>query len=84
MGNFHGAEICDFVGLFILSKLKNVFGNCGLYHDDALGVLDLAKHVVYERTRKQLFKVMSYIRFKITLDLGKQVANFFRRHFKSI
>ena len=31
MGSFHGAEICDLVGLYILSKLKNVFSNyCGL------------------------------------------------------
>ena len=71
MGSFHGAEICDLVGLYILSKLKIVFGNCGLFRDDALGVLDLEKPVVYERKRKQLFKVMSEIGFKITLDLGK-------------
>ena len=76
MGSFHGAQICDLVGLYILSKLKNVFGNCGLFRDDALGVLDLETPVVYERKRKQLFKVMSEIGFKITLDLGKQKANF--------
>ena len=76
MRKFHGADICDLVGLHSLSKFKNVFGNCGLYRDDDLGVLDLAKPVVYERTRKQLFKVMSEVGFKITLNLSKQVANF--------
>ena len=76
MGSFHGAEICDLVGLYILSKLKNVFGNCGLYRDDGLGVIDLAKPVVYDRIRKQVFKVMSDIGFKITLDLGNQVTDF--------
>ena len=76
MGSFHGAEICDLVGLYILSKLKNVFNNLGLYRDDSLGVLDLAKPVVYDKIRKQTFKIMSDIGFKITLDIGKQVTNF--------
>ena len=47
-----------------------------MYRDDGLGVIDLAKHVVYDRTRKQVFKVMSEIGFKITLDMGKQVTDF--------
>ena len=73
------AMVQRFVNLsvfYILSKLGNVFSNCGLYRDDGLGVIDLAKHVVYDRTRKQVFKVMSEIGFKITLDLGKQVTDF--------
>ena len=55
---------------------RQVFSNCGLYRDDGLGVIDLAKPVVYDRTRKQVFKVMSDIGFKITLDLGNQVTDF--------
>ena len=76
MGSFHGAEICDLVGLYILSKLRNVFNDCGLYRDDGLGVIDLAKPVVYDRIRKQVFKVLSDMGFKITLDLGNQVTGF--------
>ena len=76
MGSFHGAKICDLVGLYILSNLGNVFSNCGLYRDDGLGVIDLAKPVVYDRTRKQVFKVMPDIGFKITLDLGNQETGF--------
>ena len=56
--------------------LRKVFSNCGLYRDDGLGVIDLAKPVVYDRTSKQVFKVMSDIGFKITLHLGNQVADF--------
>ena len=70
MGSFHGAEICDLVVLYTLSKLKNVFGNCGLCREYALGVLVLVKSVVYEKTRKHIFKIMSDIWFKITLELG--------------
>ena len=41
-----------------------------------MSVLNLAKPDVYERTRKQIFKVMSDIGFRITINLGKQVASF--------
>ena len=39
MGGFHGAEICDLVGLFILSQLKEVTTNIGLYRDDGLAIV---------------------------------------------
>ena len=68
MGSFHGADIYDLVGLYILSKLGNVFSNCGLYRDNGLGVIDLEKPFVHGRTRKQVYRVMSDIVFKITLD----------------
>ena len=31
MGGYHGAEVCDLVGLFILSKIAEVFPNIGFY-----------------------------------------------------
>lgn len=41
MGSYDGAEVCELVGLFILSKLTNVAGmdSIGLYRDDGLAVL---------------------------------------------
>ena len=69
MGSCDGAEVCD-PGLYILSRLKTDFDSCGLFRDDCLGVIDLSKPVVYERKRKALFKLLSEIGFKITLDLG--------------
>ena len=38
MGGFHGNEICDLIGLFILSKLAKILPNIGLYRDDGLAV----------------------------------------------
>ena len=40
-GSFDGAEICEFVGLFILNHLGQKFGtkNIGLYRDDGLEIL---------------------------------------------
>jgi hypothetical protein len=38
MGSLDGAEICDLVGLFLLSQLQELNLNIGLYRDDGLGV----------------------------------------------
>ena len=42
MGSFHGAEVCDLVGLHILSKLSSILPreNVGLYRDDGLAIID--------------------------------------------
>ena len=37
MGSFDGAKTCEFIGLYILSKLKDLDTNLGLYRDDGLG-----------------------------------------------
>jgi hypothetical protein len=41
MGSYDGAEICELVGLFILSKLEAKFGKnqVGLYRDYGLAIL---------------------------------------------
>ena len=36
MGGFHGAEICELVGLYLLSQLT--LSSIGLYRDDGLAV----------------------------------------------
>ena len=36
MGSYDGAEICDLVGLYLLSQLQNLKLNIGLYRDDGL------------------------------------------------
>ena len=38
MGGHHGAEVCDLIGLYILSQLIEVLPNTGLYRDDGLSV----------------------------------------------
>ena len=85
MGSFHGAKVCDLVGLYIPNKLRNVFSNLGVFRDVGLDVFGIAKHVVYERTRKGVFGIVSITDFKITLDLSNRVTNVtLRCHFKFI
>ena len=41
MGCFHGAEVCELVGVSVLHFLRTVMRkeNVGLHHDDGLGML---------------------------------------------
>ena len=41
MGSYDGVEVCDLVGLYILSKLSNKYrpANISLYRDDGLAAL---------------------------------------------
>ena len=53
MGSYDGAEIHELVGLFILSKLKDTFGNnIGLYRDDGLVLLDTKSGRLSDKARK--------------------------------
>ena len=40
--SFDGTEICELVGLFLLSRLASIIGknNVGLYRDDGLAILE--------------------------------------------
>ena len=41
MGSWDGAEVCDLVGLYLLSQLGHLKLNIGLYRDDGLAVSNL-------------------------------------------
>ena len=42
MGSFDGAEVCELVGLYLLSQLQHLDMNVGLYRDDGLAVTKLS------------------------------------------
>ena len=56
MGNYDGAEICELVGLYLLSKLAPLVGtkNIELYRDDALTVIQQVNGTKLDRVRKIL------------------------------
>ena len=59
MGSYDGAEICELVGLYLLSQLQNLNINVGLYRDDGLAVTNQAPREA-EMTKK---KTMQNIKF---------------------
>ena len=78
MGSYHGAEVCDLIGLFILDKLQSILpdGEFGLYRDDGLAVIDDGTAIEMERISKTIRSVMSGIGFKITIEAGAKITNF--------
>ena len=75
MGSFDGAETCELVGLFLLSKLNNLNINLGLYRDDGLGVCCLTARQV-EKLKQEMCKKFKAYNLKITTDVNHKSVNF--------
>ena len=78
MGSFHGAELCDLVGLHLLSQLRGALpaGMFGLYRDDGLSIVDIDTPSSLERLTKKIRSIMKSAGFNITIDAGARVTNF--------
>ena len=77
MGSYDGAEICELVGTFILSKLENIIGkkNTGLYRDDGLVVLRNMNARGIDKIRKIIIKLFKDVGFQLEIKTNpKQVA----------
>ena len=75
IGSLDGAEVCELVGLFILSKLQNLNIKLGLYRDDALGVCDLRPRQA-ELLKKKLCRALEEYGLKITVEANVKSVNF--------
>jgi hypothetical protein len=69
MGSFDGAELCELVGLYILSKMEKLINqdHIGLYRDDGLAAIKGSGPEI-EKLKKQIYKIFQEIGLKITLD----------------
>ena len=77
MGSYEGAEICELVSLFILSKLKDTFGNnIGLYRDDGLVLLDRKSSRLSDKARKDLTHAFNKLGLNITAQANQLSTNF--------
>ena len=75
MGSFDGAEICELVGLFLLSKLQQLNLNIGLYRDDGLGVTSMRPRQV-EKMKQKMCRIFQGFDLKITIDVNHRIVNF--------
>ena len=78
MGSFHGAELCELVGLFLLDKLRRLASSIeyGIYRDDGLAVAKKSARTNLERIAKQIKEVFGEYGFKITIEVGMAVTDF--------
>ena len=74
MGSFDGAEICDLIGLFILSQLQKLDLNIGLYRDDGLAV-GIQTPRQLEIIKQKICKIFKENQLSITIDANLKVVN---------
>ena len=78
MGSFDGAETCELVGLYILSRLRELTptGNTGLYRDDGLMVLRNYNGQQTDKARKDIIKLFKDIGFQLEIRNNLKVVDF--------
>ena len=78
MGSWDGAEICQLVGLYILSKLKSIIKpeEMGLYRDDGLAAITGANGPKMDKIRKDMHKIFKDMGLKITVITNKTTVDF--------
>ena len=80
MGSYHGAEICELVGLFILNELIEAKSidktNCGLYRDDGLLIVKKRSSRIIDQMRKSITKTFQKHDLKVKIELSSQRVDF--------
>ena len=78
MGSFDGAETCELVGLYILSRLREEIptGITGLYRDDGLMLLRNNNGQQTDKTRKDVIKLFKDIGFQLEIRNNLKVVDF--------
>ena len=75
MGSFDGAETCELVGSYLLSKLAPEYGNdIGLYRDDGLAASNKTPRET-ENIKKHICKVFSDHNRPKTYYRSKELRN---------
>ena len=78
MGSYDGAEVCDLIGIYLLSEMKSKFPaiDLGLYRDDGLGVHANLSGPEAERLKKKIIQFFSANGLKITITFNMNRVNF--------
>ena len=74
-GSYDGAEACELVGLYILSKLQELNINVGIYRDDGLAATSSTPRQV-EKIKQKITKIFSDLGLKITIEANLKTINF--------
>ena len=80
MGSFDGAEICELVGLFLLSELSELGLNLGIYRDDGLAVSTKTARET-EKLKKKMAEIFKKHNLNITIEANKKRVEFLDVYF---
>ena len=77
MGGYHGAEVCDLIGLYLLSQLTEVVprSQIGLYRDDGLCVSTATPRQL-DIIRKKICKIFQQNDLKVTTEANSKIVTF--------
>ncbi|KAL5010142.1 hypothetical protein ScPMuIL_012447 [Solemya velum] len=81
MSSFDGAETCELVSLFILSQLRELNIDVGLYKDDGLAISPKTPRQT-ELIKNQICSIFTNNILKITIEANKSIVNFLDVTFK--
>ena len=78
MGCYDRAEICELVGIYILTRLARIIkkSDCGLYRDNGLVILRNVNGQQIGRTRKNIIKIFKDVGFSIDIETNSKVVDF--------
>ena len=78
MGAYDGAEICELVGIYLLTILSTKCdkGDIGLYRDDGLSVFENLSGPQSERIKKEFQKVFNENGLKIVIKCNLKVVDY--------
>ena len=71
LGSFDGAEVCELVGLYLLSQLQHLDMKVGFYRDDGLAVTKLSSQNA-ERMKKEICQIFKQNDLNITIEAKKK------------
>ena len=74
-GSYDGAEACELVGLYILSKLEKLNINIGLYRDDGLAVTNSSPRQV-DILKKKIQAIFTSLGLEVTIEANLKIINF--------
>ena len=76
MEAYHGAQVCELVGLFMMSRLKHIKG-VGLvkYRDDVL-VVTKATSLQQKKVRQKIVQIFREHGLSITIFINLKTVNF--------
>ena len=78
MGSNDAAELCEFIGIYLLAKLSNIIDrkDNGLYRGDVLASIQDANGPKLDRLRKNIIAIFQNEGLKITIDTNLATTDF--------
>ena len=76
MGAYDGAEVCELVGTFLLSKIQEKYKNVGLYRDDGLSAFKNMSGPESERVKKDIQRIFREKGLDIIIQCNLKIVDY--------